>query len=96
VSRIKKKEINSFKLSRHIFLLTVNNISAYVSMLKSRKVAGSIPDDGIGIFHSHNPFSRTVALGIDSVDRNEYHKYFLGGKGGRCVQLITLPPLCTE
>jgi hypothetical protein len=29
----------------------------------SRKVAGSIPDGVIGIFHSHNPFGRTVALG---------------------------------
>jgi hypothetical protein len=29
----------------------------------SRKVAGSIPDGVIGIFHSHNPFGRTMALG---------------------------------
>ena len=27
------------------------------------KVAGSIPDGVIGIFHRHNPSSRTVALG---------------------------------
>jgi hypothetical protein len=27
------------------------------------KVAGSIPDDVIGIFHLHNPSSRTMALG---------------------------------
>jgi len=24
-------------------------------------------------------------------NRNEYQKYFLGGKGGRCVGLTTLP-----
>ena len=29
----------------------------------------------------------------DSVtNRNEYQEHFLGGKGGRCVRLITLPP----
>ena len=27
------------------------------------KVAGSIPDDIIGIFHGHNPSDRTMALG---------------------------------
>jgi len=29
----------------------------------SRKVAGSIPDGVIGIFHGHNPSVRTMALG---------------------------------
>jgi hypothetical protein len=29
----------------------------------SRKVAGSIPHDVIGIFHWHNPYDRTMALG---------------------------------
>jgi hypothetical protein len=29
----------------------------------NRKVAGSIPDGVIGIFHSHNPSGRTIALG---------------------------------
>jgi hypothetical protein len=29
----------------------------------SRNVAGSIPDGVIGIFHWHNPFGRTMALG---------------------------------
>ena len=28
----------------------------------NRKVAGSIPDGVIGIFHSHNPSDRTMAL----------------------------------
>jgi hypothetical protein len=27
-------------------------------------------------------------------NRNEYQKYFLGGKGGWCVGLTTLPPSC--
>jgi len=27
-------------------------------------------------------------------NRNEYQQYFLGGKGGRCVGVTTLPPSC--
>jgi len=27
---------------------------------------------------------------------NEYQIYFLGGKGGRCVGLTTLPPSCVD
>jgi len=35
--------------------------------------------------------------GVDSAsNRNGYQKYFLGGKGGWCVGLTTLPPLCAE
>jgi hypothetical protein len=29
-------------------------------------------------------------------DRNVYQEYFLGGKGGRCVGLTTLPPSRTD
>jgi hypothetical protein len=29
----------------------------------NQKVAGSIPNDVIGLFHWHNPFGRTMALG---------------------------------
>ena len=33
--------------------------------------------------------------GVDSAsNRNEYQEYFLGGKGGRCVRVTTLPPSC--
>jgi hypothetical protein len=47
-------------------------------MAISRKVAGSIPDGVIGIFHLHNPFSRP---GVDSASsRNEYQEFFLGVK----------------
>ena len=36
-----------------------------------------------------------MALGVDSAsNRNEYQEHFLGGKGGRCVRLTTLPPSC--
>jgi len=35
--------------------------------------------------------------GVDSAsDRNEHQEYFLGGKGGRCVGLTTLPLSCAE
>jgi len=27
---------------------------------------------------------------------NEYHEYFLGGKGDRCVELTTLPSSCAD
>ena len=62
----------------------------------SRKAAGSITDGVIGIFHWHNPLGRTVALGSTQLLTNEYQKYFLGGKGGRCVGLTTLPPSCAH
>jgi len=33
--------------------------------------------------------------GVDSASNtNEYQVYFLGGKGGWCVRLTTLPPSC--
>jgi hypothetical protein len=35
--------------------------------------------------------------GVDSAsNRNEYQEYFLGGKGGWCVRLTTLPPSCAD
>jgi hypothetical protein len=35
--------------------------------------------------------------GVDSAfNRNEYQKYFLGSKGGRCLCLTTLPPSCAD
>jgi len=56
------------------------------------KVAGLIPACVIDIksFRSH------YGPGVDSVsNRNEYQEHLLGGKGGRCVRLTTLPPSCT-
>ena len=38
-----------------------------------------------------------MALGFTQpLNRNEYQDYFLGGKGGRCVGLTTLPPSCAD
>jgi len=49
----------------------------------------------------HWNFSLTLSFrphyGVDSAsNRNEYQEYFLGGKGGRCVGLTTLPPSCAD
>ena len=53
-----------------------------------RTVAGSIPDGVIEPPH--------YGAVVDSApNRNEYHVYFLGGKGGRCMGL-TLPPPCAN
>jgi hypothetical protein len=57
----------------------------------SRKVAGSITDGVIGVFHWRNPSGRD-----SSSNRNEYQEYLLGRKGGRCVVLTTLPPSCAD
>jgi hypothetical protein len=62
----------------------------------SRQVAGSIPDYVLGNFYClwHWPH---CGSGVDSAsNRNEYQEYFLGGKGGRCVGLTTLPPSYTD
>ena len=63
----------------------------------SEKVAGSIPDGVIGIFHGHNPSGRTMALGLTQplTEMNTRNIYY-GGKGGRCVGLKTLPPSCAD
>ena len=58
----------------------------------SRKVASSIPDGVIGIFHWHNSSGRTVAVGLTQ----PLIGIFPGGKGGRCVGLTTLPPPCAD
>ena len=80
------------------FIPDVRVFGSAVGWAKSRKVAGSIPDGVIGIFHWHNPSGRTVALGsTQPLTRNEYQEYFLGGgKGGRCGGLIILPPSCAD
>ena len=60
-----------------------------------QKVAGSIPARVMGNFHWHKIFWSHYGLGVDSVsNRNEYQQHFLGGKGGLCVRLTTLPPSC--
>ena len=61
----------------------------------NRKVAGTIPAGVGGFFIDIKSFRSHYGPGVDSAsNRNEYKEYFLGGKGGRCVRLTTLPPSC--
>ena len=61
----------------------------------NRKVAGSIPAGINGFFIDIKSFRSHYGPGVDSAsNRNVYQEYFLGGKGGRCVRLTTLPPSC--
>ena len=61
----------------------------------NRKVAGSIPAGISGFFIDIKFFVSHYGPGVDSAsNRNEYQEYFLGGKGGRCIRLTTLPPSC--
>ena len=62
-----------------------------------RKVAGSIPDCVIGIFHWHNPSGHTMALGLTKpLEEMSTRNISWGGKGGRCVGLTNLPLSCTD
>jgi hypothetical protein len=60
----------------------------------NRKVAGSIPDGVIGIFHWHNSSDRTMALGSTQSVTNVSTRRISWGKCGRCVGLTNLPPSC--
>jgi hypothetical protein len=52
-------------------------------------------DLAVKIYQSYS--LKIYGSGIDSAsNRNEYHEYFLGGKGGRCGRLTTLPPPCAD
>ena len=45
-------------------LVVVGHVVAQLVEAISQKVAGSIPDGVIGIFHRHNPSGRTMALRV--------------------------------
>jgi len=48
----------------------------------------------LSLIQSFRPY---YGPGVDSAsNRNEYQEYFLGGKGGRCVGMTTLPPSCAD
>jgi hypothetical protein len=49
------------------------------------------------VYTQHGKIVGDSFLKVDSAsNRNEYQEYFLGGKGGRCVGLTTLPPSCAN
>ena len=92
-----------FRISLHVFVVDISCLGGmrWRSWLRhcatSRKVAGSIPDGVIGIFHWHNPFGRTMALGsTQPLTEMSTRNVSWGGKGGRYVGLTTLPPSCAD
>ena len=61
-----------------------------------RKVAGSIPDGVIGIFHWHNHSCRNMTLQSTQPLSEMSTRNISWGKGGRCIGLTTLPPSCAD
>jgi hypothetical protein len=64
----------------------------------NRKVAGSISDGIIGIFHRHTriPSGRTMVLGSTQPLTEMSTRKISWGKGGRCIGLTTLSPSCAD
>jgi hypothetical protein len=62
----------------------------------SRKVAGSINDEVIGIFNWPNPSSRTMALGSTQPLTEMSTKNFPGGKGGPGRKADNLIAICEQ
>jgi hypothetical protein len=78
-----------------VYLGYVNIVSYAVAQLVEalrRKVAGSIPDGAIGIFHWHNLSGRNMALGLTQ----PLTGVFPGDRRGRCIGLTTLPLSCAD
>jgi hypothetical protein len=67
-----------------------------VALPASRKVAGSIPNGVIDIFHRRNPSGRTMALGSTQPLTEMSTRNIPKNKGGRRVRMTTLPPLCAD
>jgi hypothetical protein len=59
----------------------------------NRKVAGSVPDGVIGIFHWDNPSDRTMALGSAQPLTEMSTKRISWGNCGRCVKLTNNNPV---
>jgi hypothetical protein len=51
-----------FHAPRNKIMYNITKFGDACTALQSRKVAGSIPDSVIGIFHWHNPSDCTMAL----------------------------------
>jgi hypothetical protein len=62
----------------------------------SWKVAGSIPDHIVEIFHWHNPSGRIMTLEYTQPLTEMSTRNISWGKGGRCVGLTILLPSCVE
>jgi hypothetical protein len=60
----------------------------------SRKVAGSIPDEVIGLFSWRNPSSRTMALGLTQHLTEMSTRKLPGGKGRPACKADNLTAIC--
>ena len=91
-----------YKNSRHVEGESISLRCAYGGMrwrswlrhcATRRKVAGSILDGVIEIFHEHNPSGRNMALGsTQPLKEMSTRNISWERKGGRCVGLTTLSP----
>ena len=70
---------------------------SWLHCVTRRKDAGSVRDGVTEIFHWRYPSDRTTALGVTQ-PLTEISTWDIswGGKGGRCVGLTTIPPLCAD
>jgi len=83
--KMKTKSTNTqLNLQHKLLIIDMNVGKRKVQWLRccatNQKVAGSIPDGVIGIFHWHNPSDSTMATSISQ-----------GVKSCRCVSVTTLP-----
>jgi hypothetical protein len=93
--------LNVFRLVPNIIIITQYTLGTrWRSWLRHcatrRKVAGSIPDGVIGIFHEHNPSGRTMALGLtqpltEMSTRNIYWGVKAAGVYGRQPYHLQVP-----
>jgi hypothetical protein len=88
---------NPFQFTIHLSPLTLDAVYP-VAYLKhyatSRKVAGSIPDEVIGVFSWSNPSSRTMALGSTQPLTDLSTRNYPGGKGRPMLKADNLTAIC--
>jgi hypothetical protein len=87
VSRVKGRT-NGYNLCALITQLRVHAVAQLVEALRYKP-------EGRG-FDLHNPSGRTMALGSTQSLTEMSTRNISWGKGGRCVGLTTLPPLCAD
>ena len=88
------RQFNSGNMQVDCYIISDTVI--FIQCATSRKVAGSVPDGVIGIFHWHNPSVPTMALGLTQPLTETSTRNISWGKGGGCLGLTTLPPSCAD
>ena len=73
------------------------NAVGWGTALQAGRSRVRIPMVSLKLFYWHYPSDRTVALrSTQNLTKMSTTEYLLGGKGGRCFRLTTLPPACAE